>query len=1047
MKRIAQRSATAIALVLGLSGINVAAAQQGVDQISGPQTADCDPDTPGIQTNCAQDRVIVTGSNIAGAAENAALPVEVYTSEDSFKQGGQTALEFVKSLSVVGSTLGETNQFQQGYGNIGASTLNLRGLGGGRTLTIFNGRRFSQNVNMIPSIALERTEILKDGGAVIYGADATGGVVNFISRDRFDGVLLDASYKNIADTNGDYNISALWGTNLDNGNIMVAYEYAKRSELDMVDRDWTIQPYSRNPTPWAPYHNYAAYILRPNAMGAPFAQNVPGLGPTLGVVADFTADQCRNSSGPVEGQPQNLSGLPVCWWNYAVHTYNLVEEQDQHRAYIQVHNDLSDSLRFTGQLSYGKSDVPHIGTVASYQTNVGPALASGTAFQYRVPRSNPYFNSFLQQNASQINPAILPLIGSADQFLSIMFGPSGAPHLKGGEGTGPSTQLENWNAVAGFDGDFGDFGGIWLDTWKASGTFNYATTTTTLPDTVGYRVQQALNGFGGPNCNAPDLVPDRFDTPGLDLNGDGVVSADEWNAVVGTQNPGAAGRNGCLWLNPFSSSYAANAAFGTPNPRHIAGNEVPPELAAWLYDERWEEAVSSTLVIDALVSGATPINLPGGRVAWAAGGQWNQSEYRDQVRSREMNPQVMPCAWPGQSPGDQGCPPTGQSPYWFFAQNTPNRSDQQQYSYFGEMQLPVLDNLNFQLAARREEFPQSGLGATVYKIAGKWDPLTWLSIRGSFGTNYSTPPASFTPGNISSGLSLISAAGNKYLNVTTETLSSVKPETAEVANLGAILFFDNMPFNGTLRASADYFDFKIIDEIKTVSHNQILNTVFVAQAGQTRPINCSAPLISRITFIRGLGAAGCTQGVTLGDDVTSIRSVRGNGPGGATSGVDYDVNYTFDALGGTVSAAFNGTNVLSYEIDAFTLNGVTLSPKVDALGFANYSRDGDLVSEWRWNTSVNYNNGDHNLRYVARFIQGVKDDRYLGTANENIDDFLTHNLYYQYTLPWDQDFTLSFSIDNLTDEAPPFTVQQYSYDPFIGNPLGRTYEIGLRKQF
>jgi outer membrane receptor protein involved in Fe transport len=84
---------------------------------------------------------------------------------------------------------------------------------------------------------------------------------------------------------------------------------------------------------------------------------------------------------------------------------------------------------------------------------------------------------------------------------------------------------------------------------------------------------------------------------------------------------------------------------------------------------------------------------------------------------------------------------------------------------------------------------------------------------------------------------------------------------------------------------------------------------------------------------------------------------------------------------------------------------------------------------------------------VTRYIQGVKDDRFLGTANEQIDDFITQNLYYQYTLPWDEDFVLSLSVENLTDEDPPFTVQQYSYDPFIGNALGRTYEIGIRKTF
>ena len=139
--------------------------------------------------------------------------------------------------------------------------------------------------------------------------------------------------------------------------------------------------------------------------------------------------------------------------------------------------------------------------------------------------------------------------------------------------------------------------------------------------------------------------------------------------------------------------------------------------------------------------------------------------------------------------------------------------------------------------------------------------------------------------------------------------------------------------------------------------------------------------------------------------------------------------------------------MLSDEIDAFSLNGTVLTPAVDGLGFANYSRDGDLVSEWRGNASLNYNIDERNIRYVTRYIQGVKDDRFLGTANEQIDDFITQNLYYQYTLPWDEDFVLSLSVENLTDEDPPFTVQQYSYDPFIGNALGRTYEIGIRKTF
>ena len=119
MRLSSLRTVSVLAMIFSVLGSGVAAAQ---DVVRAPDQP-ADDDT---------DRVIVTGTNIAGAAEDAPLPVEVYTADDSFKQGGQTALEFTKSLSVVGSTVGETNQFQAGYASIGAATLNLRGLGGGR---------------------------------------------------------------------------------------------------------------------------------------------------------------------------------------------------------------------------------------------------------------------------------------------------------------------------------------------------------------------------------------------------------------------------------------------------------------------------------------------------------------------------------------------------------------------------------------------------------------------------------------------------------------------------------------------------------------------------------------------------------------------------------------------------------------------------------------------------------------------------------------------------------------------------------------------------
>jgi iron complex outermembrane recepter protein len=665
MKTQMFRSASGAALLFCMAAAAPAFAQQAApEQIPTPQA-----DEP--QADVGTSRVIVTGTNIVGSSESAALPVEVFTQEDNLKQGNQTALELVKSLTASGETLGEANIFIIGTQGYGSSNVNLRGLGGGRTLTIFNGRRFSQNTNMIPQAALARTEILKDGGAVIYGADATGGVVNFITRTDFDGLIADAEYKFIDGSDGDYNASVLWGKDFDNGNIMFSAEVSHRSELPLSKRDWAYHTYAENTSQYTPYANYSMYTLRNAAGGA------------LGPVSDFTQAQCEQSgSGPVPGFFQANTfgaGLNTCWWNYPVHYIDIVDELDQVRTYLQVVNDLSDTVRFTASLAYGKSEADDISAVPGYNPNLGPAPAPGATNQFRVASSHPAFATFLAQNN-----VTTPGVAFADVTAPIFWGISGAPGW-GDDGTTPTTQLENWNASAVLEGDFGSLGGGWLNTWKTSMTYNLYTTTTTQGDNVTYKIQEALNGFGGPNCHARDLVPDNFNIG--DTNNDGVytpaeiaAAREQFYATIGTQNAAEAGKNGCLYLNPFSNSFAKNAVFGGANPRYVAGLENDPALTEWIFDDRNQEDQTTNLTFDALVNGVTPINLAGGQVAWAAGAQWRQSEGREETTSPYLDPDVFPCQWPGQRPGQLGCSGVGESPYGFWTQDNQENTDQQQYS-------------------------------------------------------------------------------------------------------------------------------------------------------------------------------------------------------------------------------------------------------------------------------------------------------------------------------------------------------------------------------
>ena len=194
----------------------------------------------------------MTGSYIEGAVEDAAFPVTVIDRDDIERQGSPSILDVIRSLSASQGTVGEANPGGVLFGT-GAVSVNLRGLEGGRTLVLFNGRRLpvspvallGVDVNLLPLGAVERIEVLKDGAAATYGSDAIAGVVNFISRRGFDGLSIDGSYTSIEDSDGDYSTNLPWGHKTDTYDVLVSAGYRHRSELQAADRDFAIPPFDR----------------------------------------------------------------------------------------------------------------------------------------------------------------------------------------------------------------------------------------------------------------------------------------------------------------------------------------------------------------------------------------------------------------------------------------------------------------------------------------------------------------------------------------------------------------------------------------------------------------------------------------------------------------------------------------------------------------------------------------------------------------------------------------------------------------------------------
>ena len=150
------------------------------------------------------ERVEVTGSSIKRIENEGSLPVQVITRADIIKSGVTTAAELMATLSAASNSL--TDGVSIGTGGykdqMGFNSANLRGLGTSSTLVLLNGRRMANfaspgddagvDLNNIPLAAIQRVEVLLDGASAIYGTDAIGGVINFITRKDYQGVQIDA---------------------------------------------------------------------------------------------------------------------------------------------------------------------------------------------------------------------------------------------------------------------------------------------------------------------------------------------------------------------------------------------------------------------------------------------------------------------------------------------------------------------------------------------------------------------------------------------------------------------------------------------------------------------------------------------------------------------------------------------------------------------------------------------------------------------------------------------------------------------------------------
>ncbi len=244
------RSLLAVVASLGLLATPAVAQDEGATDTTQPSGVAGQVES--LSTPRVRDEVVVTGSRLKRDTYSSISPLQVISGQISREVGLIDPSTILQESTAAGGI--QTDLTFQGFvldNGPGATTIDLRGLGAGRTLVLINGRRVapagvegapvSPDTQLIPGSLVQQFEVLLDGASSTYGSDAVAGVVNAVLRKDFDGLELEIFTSIPAD---DYSAGlqtsarGTWGYNGDRGFIGVGVEFEDIDPVTLDDRDW-----------------------------------------------------------------------------------------------------------------------------------------------------------------------------------------------------------------------------------------------------------------------------------------------------------------------------------------------------------------------------------------------------------------------------------------------------------------------------------------------------------------------------------------------------------------------------------------------------------------------------------------------------------------------------------------------------------------------------------------------------------------------------------------------------------------------------------------
>ncbi len=298
----------------------------------------------GMAEQAAIEEIIVTaktGSRI-GRQGDSPSPLSSYDGRTLREAGLRDLRDLIGVIAINAGAENNADNLTQNF-TVGTANINLRGLGVASTLVLLNGRRqvlsavqtddgssFVDLAALVPALALERVEILKDGATAIYGSEAVAGVANFITRRGFEGIEVEAEYRSRTGNGSQDDITldgVVGGKIAGDGEFLLAASYLDRTSLVLIEVDW----------------------LRPatSGFGNPGSFNVPSLGRT---VADPACEQYA-------GLLQNLAnGAAICRFDYGPQITAIPNEQ-RAQAWGRVEWPWSDTATVWAEFGQARNDI------------------------------------------------------------------------------------------------------------------------------------------------------------------------------------------------------------------------------------------------------------------------------------------------------------------------------------------------------------------------------------------------------------------------------------------------------------------------------------------------------------------------------------------------------------------------------------------------------------------------------------------------------------------------------------------------------------------